>query len=685
MHEPVYKVEQSPGRPGAAHPDSGDISDPVADFIERNDRALTQYAGDVSLSVRSAEGVMTPDGPLETCAIDLEKGEYYLHRRFRDGAYGGSEQKMLFGAFHEIEHFRELRDLLREQGGKDVWRKLQKKTENRRRYHILDNSFGDVKMNNTVVNRAPVLSGTREELYRKDLFPERDLTSLPKHLQFAHVLNCEMQVPDETWTVDSDVREEFEKLKTIRGQKSGRPILEYATHPDISMRDRLIVQDALIEPAYEKFFEEDVRKKKEQRGDETPESNEGNGEPNKDADASASGGGDDRRDTDKHQSDESSEPTSKPRDGNQKQGTPFSNGTPSEDKADLGDPENYFRKEYDEYFERHPEAVPKEVLNREAEAEIARQNEVGQDAGKNAFDTYARAQGVEPNDLRNYMRFRDSLEQIVDPETNEPVVDAIRELFERIISKRLKRMPEPRYPLPEGDELEYPAEAVVRTHAGEAEPDVWSDTEFHEKEGNFVGDFDIILVGDTSTSMAEKGGEKRDEQKKGLVLVMEALSEFSERLEEIRSRLRHDLHVRNGMWVFGNSAECVKPLSEELTEKDRVVLYKRLGSMSGSTKDFLVLEALVEALTEDEIDRMCEGELKKIVILMTDGDSDNVARVQEELKKLRDSGVVVVGVGITKDGKSAVTTYAPNAMLCEDAGDIASVLAGLLKDHLRDL
>ena len=107
MREPVYKAEWSVDQSGMTRPDSGDNGDPVADFIERNKRALTQYAGDAALSVRSAEGVMTPDGPLETCAIDLEKGEYYLHRRFRDGAYGGSEEKMLFGAFHEIEHFRE--------------------------------------------------------------------------------------------------------------------------------------------------------------------------------------------------------------------------------------------------------------------------------------------------------------------------------------------------------------------------------------------------------------------------------------------------------------------------------------------------------------------------------------------------------------------------------------------------
>ncbi|MEI6650058.1 MAG: vWA domain-containing protein [Candidatus Moraniibacteriota bacterium] len=682
MREPVYKAERSVDQSGMTRPDSGDNGDPVADFIERNKRALTQYAGDASLSVRSAEGVMTPDGPLETCAIDLEKGEYYLHRRFRDGAYGGSEEKMLFGAFHEIEHFRELRGLLREHTGSDVWRKLRKKKEERTRYHILDNSFGDVKMNNAVVNRAPVLSGTREELYRSDLFPERDLTGLPKHLQFVHVLNCEMQIPGETWTVDPDVREEFEKLKTIRGQKSGRPILEYATHPDISMRDRLIVQDALIEPVYEKFFVEDVRKKQEQQSNKPSESGQKNGEPDQSGDASKPGSSDGKPDTNQEPPSESS---SKPGNEMPGQSEGASGKSTDENRTDPENPEAYFRKEYDDYFKQHPEAIPKDVLKRVVEEEITRQNESMRDPGKNAFDAYARAQGVEPNDLRNYMRFRDSLEKITDSETGESVVDAIRELFERIISKRLKWMPEPKYPLPEGDELEYPAEAVVRTRAGETEPDVWSETEFREKEGDFTGDFDVTLVGDTSISMAENGGKKRDEQKKGIILIMEALSEFSERLEEVRSRLRHDLHVRSEGWVFGNSAECVKPLSEDLSEKDRVAMYKRLGNTSGSTKDFLVLKKLSDALTEDEVNRIRNGSLKKIVIVMTDGDSDNVALVQEELKKLRDNGVIVIGVGITEEGKSALTTYAPEARLCEKATDVAMVLGELLKEHLRSL
>lgn len=680
MREPVF---ESAGSKSTVSAERG-TDDPVSDFIARNGRAFPQYAGDDSLRVRSAEGIMTPDGPLETCAIDLEKGEYYLHRRFLEETCGGSEEKGLLGVFNEIERFRELRDLLREKGGAEVWRGLQAKKKAKRRYHILDNSFGDVKVNRAVVNRAPVLTETRKALYRDDLFPERDMTDLPKHLQFAHLLNCELQDTGETWTVASDVREAFDKLRAVKG-RSGIGVLDYATHPDISMRDRLLIQDRLIEPIYERFFEEDAEEKRkkgrqeESSGSETgrePDSGIGKSMESEDSGEQRPG------ESDAHPSTSSGTEASGS-DG----GEDTSNGTPSEGVDTAGNPEDMFRKEYDEYFERHPEAVPADIVEREAEAEeeIARQAAArgGRDTGRDALDTYAEAQGVSPEDLRAYQRFRKSLEGIIDPETREQVMDGLSELFKRIIARRVKSKPEPRYPLPEGDELEFPAEAVVRTRAGEAEPDVWSDIEIREREGEMVGDFDIAVVGDVSGTMA---GTRATEQRKAIGLVLEALSEFSERLDEIRTRLQHDLRVRNEAWVFGDEDEEIKKLSEGITEKERVKAYKRLGRADGGhTRDYLVLEQLVNRLTEEEIERMRRGILKKIVIVMTDGKSHGAEKVKKHLKTLREAGVIVVGIGITEDGRPALTTYAPDAELCEDASRLASVLARLLREHLRDV
>lgn len=47
--------------------------------------------------------------------------------------------------------------------------------------------------------------------------------------------------------------------------------------------------------------------------------------------------------------------------------------------------------------------------------------------------------------------------------------------------------------------------------------------------------------------------------------------------------------------------------------------------------------------------------------------------------------MVAIGVGITEDGKSALTTYAPDARLAEVAEKLVLVLGDLLKEHLADL
>ncbi len=77
--------------------------------------------------------------------------------------------------------------------------------------------------------------------------------------------------------------------------------------------------------------------------------------------------------------------------------------------------------------------------------------------------------------------------------------------------------------------------------------------------------------------------------------------------------------------------------------------------------------------------------MMKIVIVFTDGGSDDPARVQGVLKGLRDSGVIAIGVGITSGGAPVLSTYAPNALVVEDVSKLPIVLGELLKEHLKDL
>ncbi len=83
--------------------------------------------------------------------------------------------------------------------------------------------------------------------------------------------------------------------------------------------------------------------------------------------------------------------------------------------------------------------------------------------------------------------------------------------------------------------------------------------------------------------------------------------------------------------------------------------------------------------------RIADKKLRKIIIVLSDGNSSDQAAAQKAAKELRDRGVIVVGVGITKSGAAITTTYAPDGRVCEKAGQLGTTLGDLLKEHLKDL
>ena len=169
---------------------------------------------------------------------------------------------------------------------------------------------------------------------------------------------------------------------------------------------------------------------------------------------------------------------------------------------------------------------------------------------------------------------------------------------------------------------------------------------------------------------------------------MEALKDFADICEAKRGNMDSPLEVRSEIFSFQSSSEDAKPLkpmSKDLSEKERVDIFGKLATTSGSTTDFVPLGVIEKGLTDELKKKIIEGELKKIVIVFADGGSDNVSLVRSVLDKLREAQVVVIGVGITESGEPALTTYAPNARLAETAEKLPAVLGDLLKENLADL
>jgi hypothetical protein len=569
-----------------------------------------------------------PQG-MPTFAFNLEENTIYINSMFYK-KLGLSEEKTVFATLHEIEHFMEKLQILGEDGGVKSFEKYLKRIKTSKAFSLLDNCVADIRENRAAISKTN--KGMQEletQTYREDLFAETDFTAQPRHIQFSQALLRESRVAQEKCQVAADVRVALDEVAKVKG------LMDIMTNPETPMSLRLKLQDKFIWPKVEALLEKDMEDKKKQK-----EEGKGGKKP---ADASESSG-------------EAREET---------------------------DPNKIFADEYTEVKKKFPEAVPMEEI--EKAFKEWQEAQTGKDSKDKADEDYAKKIGVEKKDLQEYRKIVESLEKIVNPETEVGVIEELKSLFSRIIAKRLKVAQAPKYPVDEGDELVDPGQLVADVKSGNLQPKVWEDTEIREKKGERFGEVEITLVCDRSGSMA---GQKAEEQRKSAVLVMEVLKEFAELCEAEKINIDKPLEVRSEIYSFASSSEDkipLKKMSTELGEAERINVLKKLYDVPGTTTDFNCLEALDSGLDDKTKTKIKIGELKKIVIVFTDGGSDDPAQVQGVLKSLRDSGVVVIGVGITAEGSPVLSTYAPKALVVEEVSKLPIILGELLKEHLKNL
>lgn len=599
-------------------------------FVEKNRDFFEHYAkGKLKIEPAPPE--------IETFAINLETNTIYVNAMFYQ-KFGFSEQKTVFATLHEIEHLMEKLQILSEEGGERRFDNFLKRIKESRAYSLMDNHVSDIRENRKVVSWEPIgLGDLEKKIYTEDLFPVTDFTSQPRHIQFSQALLRESRVPDESCQVSADVRSALDEVAQVEG------LMDIMTDPDTPMSMRWRLQDKYLLPKMEALLEKDVEDKKNYQNNES-----GQGSPGE------ARGSENQEETE--------------------------GGKPDEES----DPNIIFADEYTEAEKKFPEAVPVE----EIEKAFREWKEVqkSRNSADKADEEYAHKIGVEKQDLQEYRKIVDSLEKIVNPETDVSIIEELKNLFNRIISKRVKVAQSPKYPVEEGDELVDPAQLVADVKSGNLRPKVWEDTEIKERKGDRFGEVEITLVFDRSSSMKE--GQKAIQQQKSAVLAMEVLKEFADLCESEKNNIDKSLEVKSEIYSFANNSEDglpLKKMSPELGEAERVNVLKKLHNLPGTTTDFNCLEAVNANLDENTKNKIKIGELKKIILVFTDGGSDNSLRVQGVLKSLRDGGVVAIGIGMTGAGKPAVTTYAPNALVVEDVSKLPLVLAELLKEHLKDL
>lgn len=573
---------------------------------------------------------------IPTFAFNLETNTIYVNSMFYK-KLGLSEEKTVFATLHEIEHFMEKLQILSEDGGEKVFDKFLKRVNSSKAFSLMDNCVADIRENRAVISKTNKGMGELEtKTYKEDLFAETDFTGEPRHIQFSQALLREARVPGEQCQVSPDVRHALDEVSTVKG------LMEIMTNPETPMSMRLKLQDKYIWPKVEALLDKDMEDKKKQKEQEKKGDGKGEGESGDEGGKKDSGG----------------------------------------EEGEETDPNKIFADEYAKAEKKFSNAMPMEEVEKAFKEWKESQKKNG---GDKADEDYAKEIGVEKKDLQNYRKIVENLEKLVNPETDVGIVEELKNLFSRIISKRLRTAQAPKYPVEEGEELVDPAQLVADVKAGNLRPKVWEDTETKEKKGDRFGEVEITLVCDRSGSMA---GQKAEEQRKSAVLVMEVLKEFAELCEAEKMNIDKPLEVKSEIYSFASSNEDkipLKKMSAFLGEAERINVLKKLYDVPGSTTDFNCLEAIDENLDENTKGKIKIGELKKIAIVFTDGGSDDPVRVQGILKSLRDSGVVAIGVGITSEGSPVLSTYAPNAEVVEEVQRLPIVLSELLKEHLKDL
>jgi hypothetical protein len=641
---------------------------------------------------------------LNTFAFDLEKNTIYLNDMFYKNR-GFSDERTVFAVCHEIEHFLEKKQILAEKGGLVKFEKYLARDKKSKAFSLTDNCVADIHVNRTVVSKTSNQMAELEQgIYKEVLFKKTDFTDAPKHIQFPQALLREARVPDEKCKVDPEVRKYLDKIQNMKGS-SGRSFMEVLTNPETSMSDRLDLQDRFIMPIVEALKEKDIEEEKEKRrqkreqqksqnqGDQQDQQNQQDqkdqNNQNKNEESSENG-----------ENPEQSEPggenaekqDGKPDSGNNNKSEKKSGDSNDSELDDFDqnfDPNEFWKEEYEKAEENVPNAVPiekiEEILEKFKENHKD-ESQIEKERKEKADQDYAESIGVTKEELQLYKQTLNQIEKIVNPETGKSVIEEIRELISRIISKRKKQKLNPKYPTEEGEILVDPTTLITEIRAGNLNPKVWETTYLKEKPDDKFGEIEITLVADRSISMR---GEKAREQLKSAVLMMEALKEFSDICKEEKRNLKNPLKVRSEIYSFQATSEDsvpIKEMSPDLSETERIKTAAKLSSANGSsTTDFVTLDAINDKIDQQTKDKINLGEVKKIIIVFTDGESDDPISVQNNLKKLRDTDVVVVGVGITASGKPALTTYAPEARLAEKADKLSVVLADVLKEHISKL
>ncbi|MEI6325205.1 MAG: hypothetical protein WCO91_07140, partial [Gemmataceae bacterium] len=281
---------------------------------------------------------------------------------------------------------------------------------------------------------------------------------------------------------------------------------------------------------------------------------------------------------------------------------------------------------------RHPEPIDHEELEDILEESINKQKQDQKEAKENT--PAKKAEKRLRDELGDRFKFREPYRAAL--ERVRPQIDEMREFFSTLLDERVVQIRRLKRASSDGMILNPSAlsQTIVDLKTGiKNPPEAFLDYDKREKETQANGRFDCYLAVDCSGSME---GVRTLEARKAALIFLEGLSAFQKDIESRQQQGSIDLDwdVRSYVYAFSTGAELIKPLTSSLTEKERLDVFSSISNPAGTTEDFMALESICEGIKLELGSKPENKNRRRIVIVLTDGESVNPERLASSINEL---------------------------------------------------
>lgn len=277
-------------------------------------------------------------------------------------------------------------------------------------------------------------------------------------------------------------------------------------------------------------------------------------------------------------------------------------------------------------------------------------------------------------------------------------IDQVRDVWRQIVSERVRE--ERTFSrLPEADGEMLDRRSLVRTvaevTAGVERPRAFLTRQRRPRKSRREGSTDYVLLIDRSASMQ---GAPAQAAATAALILLEALAGVERDIaaEERALGIDLELSLRTALIVFDSAAHVVKPLAGALDDQARRMLDAAIHSPQGSTNDAAALRAAARELgvgrssgsgvdperaaarASTRFPHASSGGVarRRVVILVSDGGTNDAPAAAAELAALRSAGATVLGIGIRTD--DLVARFAPDGIRLDAAAELPRVLQRLV-------